>query len=85
MNLGKSSQAISLQSKTPYTEYSEGLRKELEPKESLDLEDRLLNCLINKPIRLKVLKKSNVDWIKRKLAPKFYPGQKERAKKAAEF
>ena len=31
----------------------------------------------------KVLKKSKVDWIKQKSAPKYYPGQKERAKKAA--
>ena len=31
----------------------------------------------------KVLKKSKVDWIKRKSAPKYHPGQKERAKKAA--
>ena len=29
----------------------------------------------------KVLKKSKVDWIKRKSAPKYYPGRKERAKK----
>ena len=30
---------------------SRGFRKELEPKESLDLEDRPLNCLLNEPIR----------------------------------
>ena len=32
----------------------------------------------------KVLKKSKVDWIKRKSAPKCYSGQMERAKKAAD-
>ena len=31
----------------------------------------------------KVLRKSKVEWIKRKLAPKYYPGQKKRAKKVA--
>ena len=29
----------------------------------------------------KFLKKSKVDWINHKSAPKHYPGQKERAKK----
>ena len=28
----------------------------------------------------KVLKKSKVDWIKQKSAPKYYPGQNERAR-----
>ena len=31
----------------------------------------------------KVIKKSKGDWIKRKSAPKYYPSQKEMAKKAA--
>ena len=32
---------------------------------------------------INVLKKSKVDWIKQKSAPKYFPGQKESAKNAA--